>query len=530
MVGFGLTAGPVLDRLLDRPRKHIEILDSGSCASTSEPLDERHLSGSPGLSVPMDRDWIEFTDGAGPVQRLQKWWAANAVGGGAWLWYGQLSRFHPSDLDMPSLLPTVGNHSARPWPMRFADLIQHFERVEEALAPYGAAYGMTEAEYRAADCAHVVLRPQASHFERQVIDRLQASGMHPYVGQTALGGRAFDVYPIDPLRLRDASRRHPFAVRRTWLGILRDRLTLLGVRLTTNATVARLIVDAGAVRGVEAVLMRADGEREFVRIRTGRVVLACGALETIRILLMSDLHDRRLLLGRSFTLTQERVAYLKTEITRSLLEEDIRAGLFASVVVKEFYQPEDDGAPVKCGKFALYDGYAAELPYRHVRNLGLSGHALAELLAHERDHYLVKVSFKGESLPWDGKYVELGRSRNSLGLPVARLCYRPHPYDIRIQQYAAELIDRFGRALGATARVIRDVPKGSSLVSAHHHGGAIFGDDARTAVVDPHGECFDARGVFLADSSTMPTSGATNSSLTAMALADRLGSRLGEEA
>lgn len=527
VVGLGMSAGPVLDAVLNGGHGTVEVIDRGELGPRwpDHHLGEHLMGGRSGLSVPADEDWVEMRGGSGRVTRVGKWWAARWAGGGAWLWYGQLSRFRESDLAMPGRLAGVPGHQAREWPICFAELTEHYRAVESVLLPYGHPYGMSDDVYSRVECAAYARRPRASAFEQQVIDRLAAGGLRPYVGQTALGGRAWDMRPTSPTAAvpDDDGLRPPLRTRRTWIGVVRDRL-LEGTRcqVTPNTTVVRVFVDRGEVSGLETVRRARDNSVVVERIRARTVILACGALETIRILLMSELPNRNGLLGASFTLTQERVAYIPTDIER---DRDVRAqreGTYANVVVKDFYDGPPGGAPVKCGKFALYDGYAAELPHRHARNLGLQGEALKRFVEDERRRYAVKVSFKGESIPWEGKYVELGASRNHLGVPVVRMRYEPHPYDREISAHAVKVIRRLAALLGSRRPVIRPLPTAAALVSAHHHGGAVFGADPQQAVVDANGECYEARGLHIADSSVMPTSGATNSTLTAMALAHRL--------
>lgn len=93
---------------------------------------------------------------------------------------------------------------------------------------------------------------------------------------------------------------------------------------------------------------------------------------------------------------------------------------------------------------------------------------------------------------------------------------------LRAQGHVAGLVRRLGRSLGATRTLLRPAPHDPGLVSAHQHGGAVFGEDPTDAVVSPECECYEARGLFVADGAVMPTSGGTNSSLTAMANALRV--------
>ena len=524
-----MTGGAFVSGLLGGFTGRLEVLDSGLPFEPwlARRFRERALSSASAVSVPMHQDWVEFESLEGSVARARKWWSSRPVGGGSWLWYGQLSRFRPSDLDMPRRLARVEGHSARSWPMEYRELEPHYAAVERLLQPYGCSYGMAPQSYAQADCREYVERPGPSHFERVVMDRLVSGGLRPHIGQTALGGRAWDVHPVSPLAVEDSAWAHPFSRRRTWIGhLLEIAVRTTDVQMYPNTTVVRVLVEHGVTQGVEAVELHADGTTRTVSIRSPLVVLGAGALETVRILLSSELPDRGRLIGKSFTFTQERVAYLPSDIRRSEAVDDLRMGMFANVSLKEFYDPVEDGAPVKCGKFALYDGYAAELPYRHVRNLRLTGRDLSTFLARERERYAVKVSFKGESLPWLGKYLALSESRNRLGIPTIRIHYEAHPYDRVIQDYAERIIVRLGSILKADTMLLHDVPVGRDIISAHQHGGAIFGERPDVGVVDADGECFDARGLFLADSSVMPTSGATNSTLTAMALARRLAHRL----
>jgi choline dehydrogenase-like flavoprotein len=61
------------------------------------------------------------------------------------------------------------------------------------------------------------------------------------------------------------------------------------------------------------------------------------------------------------------------------------------------------------------------------------------------------------------------------------------------------------------------VPQGG-----HHIGTVRMGDDASSSVVNPNGEVWGCRGLFVAGTAVFPTSGFANPTLTAVALAFRL--------
>ncbi|GAA3075351.1 GMC oxidoreductase [Streptosporangium carneum] len=525
VVGFGLTGAPVLERLLGaHGANDVVVLDRGAFwepADHSFP-DERSLALDRPLTIAPEEDHVLLRVPGGE-RPLRKWWSARLAGGGSWLWYGQLSRFRSSDLRMRSSLGDAFGPELRDWPLDFAELENSYAHVQERLRPFGCAYGHTEPAYREFDGGPYRRRPGPSHFERVLVDGLQRDGLDAYVGQSCLGGRAWDSCPVSPVTGRPADRGRPMLARPNWYVGLYDRLRAdPRVRLLGGSYVSRVLVEAGAVQGVEFVRRDEDGDLRTRRIRCRTVVLAPGALETARILLTSDLPNRNGLLGRGFTFTLERTGYLVTAEPRSRELTDRLAGLYGNVVVKDFYDLGDAGPLRKGGKFALYDAYVAETPARHVRNLKMFGAELAEFLRAESGRYVVKASFKGESLPSTGKFVSLSARRNSFGARVPVVTYTPHPADLLLQEQVTKIFARLGRALGATETRVHAVPAGADLVSAHHHGGAVFGENASDAVLDRDCECFEARGLFVADSSFMPTSGATNSSLTAMANAHRV--------
>jgi hypothetical protein len=68
------------------------------------------------LSIPKANDHVELADGD-TTARLGKWRSAARTGGGALLWYGQLSRFRPSDFSMGSPGCGVRDTELRDWPI-----------------------------------------------------------------------------------------------------------------------------------------------------------------------------------------------------------------------------------------------------------------------------------------------------------------------------------------------------------------------------------------------------------------------------
>src|SRR5688572_24359585 len=68
--------------------------------------------------------------------------------------------------------------------------------------------------------------------------------------------------------------------------------------------------------------------------------------------------------------------------------------------------------------------------------------------------------------------------------------------------------------------------KDGTVNTSHPLGGCRMAEDAMQGVVDPNGECFGNRSLFVADGSILPSSLCANPSLTIAAVAESIADRL----
>jgi cholesterol oxidase len=87
---------------------------------------------------------------------------------------------------------------------------------------------------------------------------------------------------------------------------------------------------------------------------------------------------------------------------------------------------------------------------------------------------------------------------------------------------AVSLAERFAKGLGGRLGPPL-AGRWAPGLTAHPLGGCPMGVDARSGVVDSHGEVFGYRGLFVADGSIMPGPVGPNPSLTIAAMAGRIG-------
>ena len=64
------------------------------------------------------------------------------------------------------------------------------------------------------------------------------------------------------------------------------------------------------------------------------------------------------------------------------------------------------------------------------------------------------------------------------------------------------------------------------LGTAHQMGTCRLGGSAKTAVADPDGQVYGARGLYIADASGFPTASGVNPMLSTMALAHHIAQRI----
>lgn len=341
--------------------------------------------------------------------------------------------------------------------------------------------------------------------------------------------------------------------------------------------------------GAQAIGLReaAEGGRvEAVRLRTlegrdlearGRaVVLACGGLENARLLLLST--DRRPeglgngsgLVGRFF-MDHPRAVWGRVELAPGALLRVLRGrpvpggkvqlGLALAPAIRaergllhhyltleseqSSYAREQYDVAVQVAKRLLRRGHVGA-------RLDLRG-ALAsrtpdllylltpkEILPHwayrllwsvreglprrPRPQRYVLVHFCEQPLDPSSR-VTLSDRRDALGVPMLRLDWRIQPEVVRGMEALANLLgeelERTG--LGRLAPG-RDEPRFTD--ASHHMGTTRMGTDPRRSVVDPWGRVHEVANLWLAGSSTFPSGGHANPTLTIVALALRQARRI----
>ncbi len=458
-------------------------------------------------------------------------WVSTIVGGGTVHMAGYFYRFHPVDFALRSTLGHVPKASVVDWPIRYDDLEPFYARIEREIGVSGVWRAHPFEEPRTGDYP---LPPLAENAVAREIDRACAAlGYHPFPTPRAIVSREYRGRQPCMFCALCASYGCEIGAKSSTLASLIPAAEATGhceVRPECMAT--EIPVDAsGRVKGV--VYRDAAGQSAFQPARC--VVVACTAIETARLLLLSrsarfpnGLANASGLVGKNLVFSGESKGEALFE-RRSHPDTEWLSDTapFAQRSMQDFYWLDQPvGGVRKAGTvvFALAHPNPI-LAAEHIAGSGSAarwGLRLKQALREEAlgARTLTFETF-AEVLPTPGTYVDLDPEvKDRWGMPVARITVDRHPLDAGAAGFLAargrEVLD----ALGPDASRITQ-EDGQDMVL--QGGTCRFGRDPATSVLDVDCRAHTVPNLYVSDSSFMPTSGGVPGTLTIMANALRVG-------
>jgi choline dehydrogenase-like flavoprotein len=332
------------------------------------------------------------------------------------------------------------------------------------------------------------------------------------------------------------------------------------VRVLLRSRVVGLVrtADGGTVDGVR--VLRDDGSRLVVR--ADAVVLATGAVENARLLLLGDdgrsIGNDHDLVGRYFgerlsahcghivptrpDLLDALAFYQQHDVRRTSLRGALRlsderqreSGLRNCAFM---IQPR----PALVDTDALRSATTLRKAFRRVPMLpGAGAHAasvvggLGGVLRSVGRGGLraqtVTIRCQAEHAPYRDSRVTLGSRRDDLGLPTANLHWRFGEADVESIRTSLAELDATLRAsgLGRVESTMDDPRRPTLMEGMHHHMGTTrMNADPTLGVVDGDCRVHSMHNLYVTGGSVFPTYGASNPTLTIIALALRLADHLG---
>jgi choline dehydrogenase-like flavoprotein len=273
-----------------------------------------------------------------------------------------------------------------------------------------------------------------------------------------------------------------------------------GRLLLRNGAIAREIEvdDAGRVRGVAWIDQKTGAQ---MRACAPVVFLCASALESTRLLLLSRTPRCPNGLGAASGV--------------------LGRGLMDHVMIKaEGTGPRLPPGPLptdgRCLYLPRFD--ARELP-EPARGRGF-GVQLYQFPAPGDRSYFIAVAF-AEMLPRPENRVTLDANQcDAWGIPTLRIdCTYSQAELSRAREQTAAL-RALAEVADATVTGIDDVPPPPGSAN-HECGTARMGSQPGNSVLDPHNQCWDARGLYVTDGACFPSQGSQNPTLTILALTAR---------
>jgi len=432
---------------------------------------------------------------------------AITAGGGTRVFGAQAWRFVPDDFRMATIYGVPDGSALADWPIGYDDLAPYYDRVEWELGVAGAPGHRSEGpRARGYPMPPFPRSPEAARLEVGATTLGWTTAPVPLlVNTTARGGR-------------DACVRCGFCVgfacpvdaKNGTVSTVLPRARAAGATIVCETQVVK-VGDDGNV-----ILRGRDGERT---VYAGRIVLAGGAVETARLLLVSGLgndwvgcclqgHTYAGAFGRFDDVVIDGLGPGPAIATRDFShgnEGIIGGGLLANEFVKLpalFYAwalPRDAPRTGPIGRAAMAEAYlrtghvmgpVQEIPTRDARVL------IAE---HIRDH---------------------------VGMPVARFEGLQREEDRNAASFLAGRAEEWLQAAGARETWQPPISPRSLSGGQHQAGTARMAGSPDAGATDPFGRVWGTERVFVADGSLHVTNGGANPVLTILALAWRTADHL----
>lgn len=519
VVGSGVIGG-LAATTLAKAGKSVIILEAGPRVPRWKIVERfRNLYDISDYSAPYpDTEWAhrqgnnDYIQHTGPVEFGAGF--LKLVGGTTWHWGGATWRLTPNDLKLQSNFG-VG----RDFPIGYDELEPFYVEAEaeigvngnSALDESGRNRGDT---YPPRSAPYPMEAQRFNYMNKTMQEKLDAAGYwtiqepncratRPYAERPTCVGNN-NCMPICPIGSQYSGERHITQAER------------LGAQVIPDAVVYKL--DKGEGGKISAVhYMTPEGESH--RLSAKAVVMAAHAIETPKILLMSEVANssdqvgRNLMdhLGFNLIMTAKDALWPGTgPVQQNAILRD-REGLDRSRWASLKHQVGNEAPNLTVTQHLLKKGVLPPQLDEDIRHLSARW---------------MNFNTNLEQLPEAHNRVKLSARKDVLGLPKPDIFYSVGDYETRTRQ---KIIDEtypdFQRVF---AGEVMQIDPGWHPQD-HIMGTCIMGEDAKTSVVDKDCRSWDHANLFIMGTQVMPASSAVNPTLTGAALTLRAAHILAKE-
>lgn len=267
-----------------------------------------------------------------------------------------------------------------------------------------------------------------------------------------------------------------------------------------------------------------SGIKKIINARV--ILLAAGAIETPRLLLLSKIGNESGLVGKNF---METISWNSSALHPEQLNS--YKGIHSDGICWDYNAPDSIPGVIGGARFTLS---VASADY-----LGPASYAKRVVSGWGRSHHkamaanfgkVLSVGTIGECLPNDKSYIDLDPDKkDQFGLPVARINSFITAMTIKRLKFMATRCRDILKAAGVT-QIIEEYGSYDIFNAAHVFGTCRMGNNKKKSVVDKYCQHHQIKNLFIVDASVFPSSGGGESpSLTIEALAIRTAQYVNDE-
>jgi choline dehydrogenase-like flavoprotein len=448
------------------------------------------------------------------------------VGGGTVHWQGWLPRFTPNDFRIRTIAGEVKGATLADWPIGYDELEPYYAKVEWAFGVSGRAGANKFEGPRSVGypCPPLPVSRYAEKFNKGC----NALGWNAFPTPQAALSRAFN--GRKPTVISAFAQQHgdPTGTRSSALNVFVPDAAKTGrYDLRADSYVRELTLGAdGSVKS--AVYQDADGD--LVEQEADLFILACGAVESARLLLLSKSARFPNGLANGSDLVGRNVTFHEYSAAVGLFDDPIYAwagGGYVSASSFQFYEHDEKRGHISGGHIACA-GVGIPLPINWRLPDAPAWGAAAKRNDRDNFNHSMAVAMVLHDMPRHDNRVDLDDEvKDAWGLPAARITLTPHENDLKQGRF---LIDRAADILGAAGsrRVQKVYAQRVTGNCSHQHGTLRMGTDPAMSVLDKYCRAHEVANLYAVDGSPFPTGTGANPTLTIMANAWRVAAKIVE--
>lgn len=495
VIGSGAGGGTLADRLTAAGRR-VVLLEAGGHV----PPDQWHQDD---MAAFAQLSWLDPRVASGSYLAAQvapsmPAWIVKALGGSTLHWNGLSYRAQADELKPRTHYGAIEGASLIDWPVEFDELLPYYEEAERRMGVTGT-HGI---EPHPPSNLYKVIHEAARR-----VGYSKITNRHIAINSAARDGR--------PGCLQMGFCNQGCKINAKWSTLASEipRAQATGkLDLRTGCQATRIEVNR---RGeIEAVIYR-DAEGAEQRQRVDTLFLACNAIETARLLLLSDsaafpdgLGNGSGEVGRNYMRHVGALAF-----ARMPKPVNMHRGIVTPGTV--FDEARHDDGRGFAGGYLMEAVALAPISLALLVGGAEWGADFAGFMG-DYDH-LAGMLLNGEELPRSGNRITLDSAvKDTFGLPVANVHVDEHPQSELMRDHFRGQASAMFDALGG-----RGMRYGIPASATHNLGTARMSLRPQEGVTDRFGRSHEVSNLFIGDGSVFSSSTAENPTLTIVALALR---------